>query len=240
MKHLSRFCLTTLSLLFFASSFAQTVDEIISKHLDAIGGKDKIKSISSVKLDNTMAVMGNDAPSTTTLLVGKGKRIESDINGQKMIQVVTDKGGWSINPMAGGTDAQAMPDDVYKQAKDQIEYSPFVDYPANVSKAVVAANQKIGTADVYKLDVTNKDNMLTTYFIDVNTYYILKAVRMANMMGQEMEITTTYSDFKKTDFGVTVPYTTEVDYGGQFQVTSKLNKAEFNTPVDPAIFEMKK
>ena len=56
MKHLMRFGLTSMSLLLFAGSFAQTADEVISKHLEAIGGKDKIKSVTSVKLDNTMTV----------------------------------------------------------------------------------------------------------------------------------------------------------------------------------------
>src|SRR4249919_2629434 len=111
MKHLSRLLFTSLSLLFFTSMFAQTADEIIAKHLEATGGKDKLKSITSVKLDNNMTVMGNDAPSSTTVLVGKGMKMESDFNGQKMVQVVTDKSGWSINPMGGGTDPQPMPDD---------------------------------------------------------------------------------------------------------------------------------
>jgi hypothetical protein len=240
MKHLTRFLLTSMSLFLFANSFAQTADEIISKHIEATGGKEKIKSVTSLKLDNTMTVMGNDAPSTSTLVVGKGLRVESDFNGQKMVQVVTDKGGWAINPMGGGIDPQAIPDDMYKQVKDQLNYSPFTDYPSNGSKATLTGKEKVGTADAYKVDVTNKDNLVTSYFIDPSTYYIVKMVKKATMMGQEMEVSTTYSDFKKTDFGVTVPFTTEIDYGGQFQMTSKLKKAEFNTPVDASIFEMKK
>jgi len=240
MKHLTRFLLTTMSLFLVAGTFAQTADEVIAKHLDAIGGKDKIKSVTSVKMDNSMTVMGNDAPSTSTLVVGKGVRVESDFNGQKMVQVVTDKGGWAINPMGGGTDPQAIPDDMYKQVKDQINYSPFIDYPANGSKAVLTGKEKVGTADAFKLDVTNKDNIATSYFIDPTTYFIVKMVKKASMMGQEMEVSTTYSDFKKTDFGVTIPYTTDIDYGGQFQMTSKVKKAEFNTPVNASIFEMKK
>jgi len=241
MKHSKQFFLFLLAGLFVAGSMkAQTADEIVSKHLDAIGGKDKLKSITSVNIDLSMQVMGNDAPSSTTLLVGKGYRSETDFNGQKMVQVVTDKGGWAINPMGGGTDPQPMPEDMVKQQRNQLNFSPFVGYPDNGSKIELAGKDKVGTVDAYKLNLTDKDSVSTTYFIDPNTYYIVKMSKKAQAMGQEMELTATYSDFKKTDFGVTIPYTTELDFGGQFQMTSNVKKVEFNKPVDPAVFEMKK
>lgn len=59
-------------------------------------------------------------------------------------------------------------------------------------------------------------------------------------MGQSMELVITFSNFKKSDFGITVPYTTEINYGGQFAITSNITKIEFNTNIDPAIFEMPK
>lgn len=76
---------------------AQTVDEIIAKHIDAIGGKDKVSQVNSVFIESTSEVMGNEFPSTVTILNGKGFRSESSFNGQSIIQVVTDNGGWNIN-----------------------------------------------------------------------------------------------------------------------------------------------
>jgi hypothetical protein len=241
MKHPKQFMLFLLASLFMMGKIqAQTAEEVVNKHLEAIGGKDKVKSITSVNIENTMQVMGNDAPSSTTVLVGKGFRSESDFNGQKMVQVVTDKGGWAINPMGGGTDPQPMPEDMVKQQRNQLNFSPFIDYAANGSKIELAGKDKVGTVDAYKINLTDKDSVTTTYFIDPSTYYIIKMSKKAQAMGQEMELTAMYSDFKKTDFGVVVPYTTQLDFGGQFQMTSNLKKVEFNKPVDPAIFEMKK
>ncbi|MEP6725911.1 MAG: hypothetical protein ABJC98_08855, partial [Bacteroidota bacterium] len=93
-----------LSLVLFIAAVlhAQTADEIVNKHIDAIGGKDKIKQITSVYLEGTTQVMGNENPTTITILNGKGYKSESDFNGQKAIQSYTDKGGWSVNPMGGG------------------------------------------------------------------------------------------------------------------------------------------
>ena len=59
-------------------------------------------------------------------------------------------------------------------------------------------------------------------------------------MGQPMELTISFSNFKKTDLGVTIPYTTEINYGGQFVITNNITKIEFNKTIDPAVFEMPK
>ncbi|MEO6546597.1 MAG: hypothetical protein ABIN94_01305 [Ferruginibacter sp.] len=240
MKNLQKVMLTLSLAVTMANVYAQTADEIITKHVDAIGGKEKLSGIKSLHLENTMQVMGNDAPSTSTLLVGKGFRNESDFNGQKLIQVVTDKGGWAVNPMAGSPEPKAITDEQFKAAKDQLTFDPFLDYATSGSKAELAGKEKLGATEAFKVNLVSKDNVTTTYFIDPATYYILKAVKKGEMMGQQMDISVSFSDYKKTDYGVTVPYASEMDFGGQFQLTSKLNKVSFNEPVDAAIFEMAK
>jgi hypothetical protein len=214
---------------------AQTVDEIINKHIDAIGGKAKLDQVKSLYVESTVQVMGNDAPSTLTILNGKGFRMESEFNGQKMVQVFTDKNGWAVNPMAGSSDPQAMPDDQYKAGRDGIEIGgPLYDYAAKGNKV-----ELLGKEDsAYKIKETNKDNVVTTFYIDPTTYYIKKAVQTGSMMGQEMEITRTYSNVQKTDFGIMYPYTVDISYGGQFNITSTVKKIQVNKDVDPKIFDM--
>ena len=56
------------------------------------------------------------------------------------------------------------------------------------------------------------------------------------MMGQVMNIETTFSDYQKTDVGYVLPYSIETNYGGQFFLVTKLSKVEINQPVDLAIF----
>ncbi len=58
-------------------------------------------------------------------------------------------------------------------------------------------------------------------------------------MGQQVEITTSYSDYKKTDFGVMLSHTKSVDMG-MFQFTQKVDKVEVNKQIDAKIFEMPK
>jgi hypothetical protein len=216
---------------------AQTADEIITKHFDALGGKDKIAQIKSIYQESSVQVQGNEAPSTLSILNGKGYRLESDFNGQKIIQVFTDKSGWAINPMAGGTDPVVIPDEQYKPNKDQIYIGgPLLNYSSRGNKVELQGKEE----GAFKIKETNRDNISTTFYIDPNTYYITKSISTGTMMGQQMEVIRTFSNYQKTDYGYVMPFTIDISYGGQFSITSNVKKVEINKDIDPKIFDMPK
>jgi len=214
---------------------AQTADEIATKHIDAVGGKDKLASITSMVTEVSVSSQMGESSAKSTVLIGKGAKTEMDINGAQMVQAITDKGGWAINPMAGGG-AQPMPDDQYKGMANTLYVDPFLDYAAHGDKIELQGTE----GDDFKVLLTTKGNAVTTYYINKTTYFIDKLVRTVNMMGQDMDVTMTFTDYKKDDFGITAANSIETAYGTMFSMTMKTKKVTFNTPVDPAIFEMPK
>ena len=86
--------------------------------------------------------------------------------------------------------------------------------------------------------VWNKNKKESWYYIDPATYYIVKKESINNVNGEEMKSSSVYSNYKKTDFGYVIPYTTVSNQG--FELTITVNKVEFNTEIDPKIFEMPK
>ena len=216
---------------------APTVDEIVQKHLAALGGKDAIAKVKSVSMESIAQVMGTDAPGTTLMVDGVGFKSETDFNGTKIVNCVNSKGGWMVNPMAGAADPMPMPDDQYKQAKEQIFIGgPLYDYAAKGNKVdLVSKDDK-----TYKLKVTTKDNAEFTYVIDAATYLLKSQVSKGKMQDQTVDITSTFSDYRKTDIGYLLPYSIGIDLGGQFQLTIVVKKVELNKTIDPAVFEMPK
>ena len=235
MKLAKFFFLAAATMLSAIYSFGQTADEIINKSIEAVGGKDLISKINSIYTESTAQMMGNDVPVTTTVLNGKGFRSETDFNGSKIIQAFNEKGGWSINPMAGGSTAQALPDEQYKAAKGQMYIGgELFNYAANGGKAELLGKE----GDMYKIKVTAADSSSVTYFIDPATYLITKAVKEGDMMGQPVVITISFSDYQKTDFGYVIPHKIDTDMGGNFSFSATVNKIEINKEIDPKIFEM--
>lgn len=220
-----------------AQAAAMTADEVVGKSLDAIGGKDAISQVKSITMDTDVQVMGNDAPGTVTIVDGVGYKSETDFNGSKIVQCYNDKGGWQVNPMAGAADPTPMSDDEYKAGKEGMFVGGgLYDYAARGSKVDLVP----GDAGTYKIKLTTKDNSATTYVIDAKTFLVKSTVRKGQMQGQDVDITTSYSDYRKTDVGYLMPYQMDLDFGGQFQLTIAIKKAELNKTIDPAIFAMPK
>lgn len=233
-------CLFTLAtLLGFTVANAQTVDEIIAKHIDAIGGKDKIAQVNSVYMESTTEVMGNQSPTKTYILNGKGYRNESDFGGQNIVQVVTDNGGWAINPFAGSPDPIKFSDDQFKTSADQVYVDALYDYAAKGAKVELQGQEKVGSVNAYKIKYTNKLGGETTYYIDPSTWYIVQASKVSEAMGQQITLTVTPSEYKKSDFGVSFPSKTHLDMG-QFALDINVDKVEVNKDIDPKIFDMPK
>ena len=215
---------------------AQTLDEVIAKHTQAMGGADKIAQIKTMYTEGSLQLMGAEAPNVTYVVNGKGYRSETEFNGQKIIRVVTNKGGWQINPMTGGTGAVALTDDEFKMNKDQLFIGdPLIGYKEKGIKAELLGKE--GTS--YKVKTTTTDSIETTYFIDGTTYFITKAVSSGSFQGQPVQISTAMSDYQKTDVGFVIPHNVSIDMGG-FAFSLLIKKIELNKPVDAALFDMPK
>ena len=174
-----------------SSTQAQTLDEVIAKHAQAMGGADKIAQIKTMYTEGILQLMGADAPNITYVVNGKGYRSETEFNGQKIISVVTDDGGWQVNPMTGASNAVALSDDEFKMNKEQLFIGdPLIGYKTKGMKAELLPKE--GTT--YKVKMTSPDSLETTYFIDGTTYYITKTVSTGNFQGQPVQVATTMSD----------------------------------------------
>ena len=69
---------------------AQTVDEIINKHTEALGGKEKLSQLKSLYTESSIEAMGNVSSAKEYLVEGKGFKNETEFSGMKIINCFTN------------------------------------------------------------------------------------------------------------------------------------------------------
>ncbi|WP_439585293.1 outer membrane lipoprotein-sorting protein [Dyadobacter bucti] len=231
----NRFLTVAAAAFLSVSAYAQTVDEIVDKHVAAMGGLDKLKSVNTIITERSIAVQGMEIPSKSTLVVGKFLRSESTIMGNAMVQVVDGKTGWMIRPtqMGGTGEPEDMPADQVKQQAGQLDpFGSLVNYKEKGNKVELVGKEKVDKKDNYHLKVTGSDGQLSDQFIDAETYLISK-VKM-DMGGETGEID--FSNYKEVD-GIKFANTLEMSNAQMGLITLLTNKVVINAQVDEALFK---
>ncbi len=227
----------TLSVFSYSVFAQQSTDAIINDYFNAVGGRDKIGQMNSVIMEGTFEIMNNSGATTITVLNGKGFKSVTNFSGQDIVQVVTDNGGWMINPFMGSPDPAPLPQDQYDAVKDKIYVGgPLFNYKSNGSKIQFTGMDNVDGKPAYKLEDKTSDSLKTTYYIDSTTHYLTQVI---SQLG-EQSTTAKFSDFKKTDFGTTMSYLETLMLPQGLQATITLTKIDVNTPVEPSIFDMPK
>ncbi len=231
--------LSLVSLFFMASTFAQSADDVIGNYVKAIGGQKLLSKITSLYMESTMDVQGMEGMTRTTILNGKGMLQETDIMGSVSSTCYTDKGGWSINPMAGISSPEPMPESQYESGKFQIFIGgPFVKGASEGYQFEMTGRESVGGKSAYVIKMTLPDGTASTYLFDPDTYYMIRSTMEIDAQGQVMELEVNYSDYRKTEAGHMMPFSVDINVNDQFTLNTVVQKVEMNKDVDPAIFAM--
>jgi len=232
--------LLAVGMLTVASLQAQTVDEIINKYFDALGGKEKVASMKTIHTEYDVAVSGIEASGASWIVNGKAFRNEMNFNGQQMIQCYTDTSGWSINPFMGEMTPTVMTADQVKAGLGQLDLAgPFYNYAAKGYTVELLGKEDLNGKPAFKLKVKTKEGPEITSWIDATTYFLVKNYIKAHVNGSDLETTMLSSDFKKTENGYVVPFIMQINVQGlTVDMTNK--KVEINKDVDMSIFAMPK
>lgn len=230
----NKFFATTLALFLSVGAFAQTAEEIVDKHVAALGGLEKLNGVKAIVIERSLSVNGMDIPGKTTIIPGKAMRSDMSAMGNDIIQVIDGEKGWMQRPaMMGGTgEPEDMPAEVLKQSLSQLyPFGSLVNYKENGTKFELVGREKVGKAEAFHLKVTSKDGQPSDQWIDATTFLVSKVKAVAN--GQEAEIE--FSDYKDVE-GIKISHTMEMDsqMGRLAFITSKVT---VNPPVDEAIFK---
>lgn len=218
----------------FTAVVAQNANDIIEKHVAAMGGSANWDKIKSIKMVGSMSVQGMEIGFTETIVDKKAMRNDINAMGQAGYSIITTTEGWMYLPFTGADKVTPMPAEQVKMAQEQlnIKTGKFID-KSKIDKAEYLGRDTVNKIGCFKLKITEKDGNVKTNFIDASTYYLVRMEAKMMIKDQEQEMTFNFSDFKKQPEGITIPMTVSSPLGGDVNFKS----VEINKPVDESIFK---
>lgn len=212
---------------------AQTVEEIVAKHVEAMGGADKLKAITSIVTESSIAVQGMEIPNKNIVVVGKSLRTESTIMGNAMVQVLHGEKGWKIMPaMLGGSgEPEDLSAEEMKPLTGQLDpFGSLYNYQEKGNKVELVGKEKVDKKDMFHLKVTDKNGIISDQYLDASTYLLYKAT--TTVAGQTTEIImSNYSNIEGLKMANTIDITSPM---GAFTLVT--SKTVLNGPVDEQVF----
>jgi len=215
---------------------AQSLDDILKEHFSAIG-QDSILKVSTQKLTGKMIQGGIEIPFIQMAKRPDKIRVEGTFQGLTFIQTYNGKEGWSLNPFAGVTDPQPMSEDDLKGMHYQADMDGML-WNWNEKGYTVTFDGKddMEGTSCYKIKLDTKDGDSFTYYIDADSYLMLRSNSKIKRMGNEMESDTYYSNYMMVG-GIAVPGKFETKMKDQLMGTLVIDNVELDTELDDTLFE---
>lgn len=230
--------LLALGLLLAPVVHAQTVDELLAKYYQAMGGLEKLKALNTMRVTGTFSAgPGVDAPFTMERKRPGKSRMEFTLQGMTGIRAFDGEKTWAVMPFMGKKDPEVGSDEENKNAQEDADFDgSLVDYKTKGHTVELVGKESVEGADAYKLKVTKKNGKIEYDYIDAETYLLVKHEAKVNRQGTELDGETTFSDYKDVD-GYMQPFSMESGAKGMPQKQKMtFTKIELNVPLDDSRF----
>ena len=235
MKNISKI-LTVLFLISGNFVQSQSLDDILKEHFSAMG-QDNILKVNTQKLTGKMVQGGIEIP-----FIQMGKRpdyvrVEGTFQALTFIQTYNGKEGWSLNPFAGVTDPQPMTEDALKQMKYQADMDGMLwNWKDKGYTVTFDGKEDMEGTSCFKVKLVTKDGDTFTYYIDSDSYILLRTNTKLKIMGNETNTDTYYSNYRQIE-GMAVPGKIENKMNGQSAGTIVVDTVVINTVLPDSLFQ---
>jgi outer membrane lipoprotein-sorting protein len=226
-----------LSLIFINSSFAQTVDEILTEYF-AMQGQEKLLATNSITTKGKIIQGQFEIPFTSIQKRPMNLRSEAEFQGMKIISAFNGTIGWSINPMMGSSDPQPMTEEQIDRMKMEADYDGiFYNYAGKGYTVEFTGKEPVADIDTYVLKLTRPNGDIITSYIDSENYVILKTKSKIKVQGVDTEAETLFSNYKYID-NILIPFATETKMNGQTVMQMVFDEISYNIDMPDSLFQM--
>ena len=217
----------------------QTVDQLVSKNIEAKGGADALNALQTLRLSGKMLVRQGQIELVCLQTKKRPDEVrnEASLQGMTQVEAYDGKAGWRVSPFFGRKDPEHMSADDAKALIEDAEIDgPLVDWKAKGSAVEYLGTEDVDGTPAHKLKVVRKNGDVSYVYLDPDHFLEIRVVTGRMRHGAYEEVETDLGDYEKAG-GVFVP--TSIESGRKGSPDKQriiIDKVEANVPVDDAIF----
>ena len=206
--------------------------KLVEDYLKAIGGKDELKKITSIKSNIAMEMMGQQITGSDIQLAPNKQSTEMKMGTMSVYKKVFDgKTGYQAQ-MGKRKD---FDEQELKEALDQRTLFPQLSYIGADFKTTYLGTGKVGTEDAYKLKVTKPSGKTSVEYYSMKTSLLLREESTTTTPQGEVSVTTDYSNYKKVG-NILFPFTI-TQIAGEQEIVMNTTDIKINEGVTEADFK---
>lgn len=212
---------------------AQTLDDILARHVAARGGLERIRSVRALRMTG-IATTGSGASVMVTRETKRPARIRLEFTYQGVTGVYACDGerGWRVSPFDGSPDPQPLSPAETQAAIEQADIDgPFVDPAAKGVAVELLGRVPVAGREAFKLKVTSRRGLVRYHYVDADTYLLTRTEATRIWRGQTVYVATTFTDYRQVG-GLHFPHLIESTARGR---PTSLRIIVDTVEVDPAI-----
>jgi hypothetical protein len=215
---------------------SQSLDDVLKQHFSAIG-QDKLLKVNTQRVTGKMIQNGVEIPFTQLGKRPDKVRVEGTFQALTFVQTFNGKEGWAVNPFAGVTDPQPMPEDALKSMKYQSDMDGMLwNWKDKGYTVTFDGKEDMEGTSCFKIKLVTKDGDTFTYYIDSDSYILLRTNTKLKIMGNETNTDTYYSNYRQIE-GMAVPGKIENKMNGQPAGTIVVDTVVINTVLPDSLFQ---
>ena len=209
--------------------------EIIENMIEAMGGRESIESIKSIKQTGTLSIpMAGLSGAVESYTMTPDKfllKLTIPAMGETL-QGLNGSTAWSSDAMNG---PRVLPDDQSKEMVDSANLHKQLEYTKNYKSIKFDGETEFNEQRAYKINLVDNDGKKSTEYFSVESGLQIGGVAVTSSPMGETEVTMQLEDYK--ELGGHLQPTTIIQVVGPTKVIITISDAEYNK-VDESVFEL--
>ena len=209
-----------------------TAEEVFRKYISAIGGRDKITALKTLKMKMSASVMGQSLEMEASKMAPNKSALEIKMAGSVMQKQVFDGERGLSSGMQGQQKVEG------KEAEDMAISSSMIEEIAYLDGKIesnLSSVEVIDGSDAYSVEVTLPSGKKTTRYYDVESGFLVRTTDVLQDLQGEVTLATDIGDYKEFE-GVKFPTIIRQPMNVQMKMDITVSEVLVNPELDESIF----